>query len=178
MNLVMNEFDPHQFWEQSQYARHYFGGPVTDDVVELVEHQLGYKLPKAYIELMKVQNGGFTRKRNFSTKEDSLSWAEDHIAITGIFSIGSDAPMSLCGKHGSQFWIDEWNYPPIGVYFADCPSAGYDMVCLDYRSCGPIGEPQVVHVAWEFDNRILVLAEDFQSFICGLKDDDAFARSG
>jgi hypothetical protein len=47
---------------------------------------------------------------------------------------------------GSQFHIDEWGYPPVGIYFADCPSAGHDMICLDYRACGTDGEPQVIHV--------------------------------
>ena len=49
----------------------------------------------------------------------------------------------------SQFWIDEWGHPPIGIYFADCPSAGHDMIALDYRDCGKSGEPCVVHVDQE-----------------------------
>ena len=57
------------------------------------------------------------------------------IAITGIDSIGGDKSCSLLGGFGSQFWVKEWGYPPIGVYFADCPSAGHDMLCLDYRAC-------------------------------------------
>lgn len=32
--------------------------------------------------------------------------------------------------------IDEWEYPAIGVAICDCPSAGHDMVFLDYRDCG------------------------------------------
>jgi hypothetical protein len=40
----------------------------------------------------------------------------------------------LGGTFGSRFWIEEWGYADIGVYFADCPSAGHDMLCLDYRA--------------------------------------------
>lgn len=81
---------------------------------------------------------------------------------------------SLCGENGSQFWIDEWGYPSIGVYFADCPSAGHDMVCLDYRACGPQGEPSVVHVDQECDYKITFVAPTFEAFIRGLEDAERF----
>lgn len=177
MNTIFGGFDPQQFWEQSDYAQEeYVGDPFTDEDVASVERELGYKLPKSYIELMKHQNGGIPKKTNHRTNERT-SWSEDHIAITGIFSLGSKKPYSLCGEFGSQFWIDGWGYPPIGVYFADCPSAGHDMVCMDYRSCGPSGEPQIVHVDQEFDYKITFVAENFESFIRGLEDDQAFEET-
>lgn len=73
-----------------------------------------------------------------------------------------------------MFNIDEWGYPPIGVYFADCPSGGHDMLCLDYRACGPSGEPTVVHVDQACDYKITFVAPNFEAFIRGLEDDDAF----
>ena len=78
------------------------------------------------------------------------------------------------GECGSQFWIAMWGYPPIGVYFADCPSAGHDMMCLDYRDCGLEGEPRVVHVDQESDYKVTFVADSFEAFICGLQGDDAF----
>jgi hypothetical protein len=80
----------------------------------------------------------------------------------------------LCGDIGSQFMMEEWGYPPIGVYFANCPSAGHDMLCLDYRDCGPQGEPTVVHVDQESDYKITSVAKHFASLIQGLEPDDAF----
>lgn len=174
MDTIFTDFDVSQFWEQSEYADEtYVGDTLTNEQVVLVERQLGYKLPKAYIELMKYQNGGIPNKTNHRTKERT-SWAENHIAITGIFSIGSTKSCSLCGEVGSQFWIDEWGYPPIGIYFADCPSAGHDMICLDYRKCGPNGEPCIVHVDQESEYKVTFVAENFEAFIRGLEDDDAF----
>ena len=73
--------------------------------------------------------------------------------------------------------ISEWGYPPIGIYFGDCPSAGHDMICLDYSGCGPSGEPTVVHVDQEGNYSITYLADDFERFIKGLVDDEQFSDS-
>jgi hypothetical protein len=174
MSRYFADFDVDQFWEPSEYAeKQYVDAPPTDEVVAAVERELGYKLPASYVELMKIQNGGIPRRMNHRTRE-ATSWAKDHIAITGIYSIGGEKPCSLCGDFGSRFWGEEWGYPAIGVYFADCPSAGHDMVCLDYRACGPTGEPQVVHVDQEQDYKIVLVAESFEAFIRGLEDDSAF----
>lgn len=48
------------------------------------------------------------------------------------------------------------------------------MVCLDYRACGPKGEPQVVHVDQEWDYKVTFVAENFEAFIRGLESEDAF----
>jgi hypothetical protein len=162
------------FWKPSEYAaREYTGEPPTDAEVAEVEQRLGYKLPRAYLDLARKQNGGMPR-RTYHRTATATSWAEDHVALTGIYSIGGSRPCSLLGKFGSRFWIDHWSYPPIGVYFADCPSAGHDMFCLDYRACGPSGEPSVVHIDQEAGYRITFVAPSFEAFISGLEDDDAF----
>ena len=171
---TMNDFDPNNFWEQLDYASSSrVDVPLTDDLLASIEAELGYKLPRAYVELAKIQNGGIPKRTNHRTSERT-SWAEDHVAITGIYAIGRNQTYGLCGKICSQLMIDEWGYPPIGVYFADCPSAGHDMLCLDYRECGADGEPQVVHVAQEFEYKITFVAKDFASFIQGLEPDEAF----
>jgi hypothetical protein len=178
MKAPWGDFDVAQFWEASDYAlREYIDAPLTDDEVVAIERELGYKLPTSYVELMRYQNGGIPRRTNHRTNERT-SWSHGHIAITGIFSIGHERHYSLCGELGSQFWIEEWEYPPIGVYFASCPSAGHDMICLDYRECGPDGEPQVVHIDQEWDYKIVFVAENFEAFIRGLEDDSAFEQGG
>jgi hypothetical protein len=171
---MLNAADVDGFWERSDYAdREYVDEPLTDSVVAQVERSLGYKLPLAYISMMKVQNGGMPVKTCHRAPART-TWADDHVALHGISGIGSQKRYSLCGETGSRFWIDEWGYPPIGVYFADCPSAGHDMFCLDYRECGPGGEPKVVHVDQEWDYKITVIADTFESFIRGLESAEAF----
>ena len=174
MAKVFGDFDVSDFWESSEYAtREYVGRPLDNAAVRAVERELGYRLPESYVEFMKVQNGGIPRRTRFRTKERT-SWSHDHIAITGIYSIGREKTYSLCGEFSSQFWVDEWGYPPIGVYFADCPSAGHDMVCLDYSGCGPTGEPRVVHIDQERDYKLVVVAPTFEAFVRGLEVASAF----
>lgn len=104
----------------------------------------------------------------------STSWAEDHIAITGIFGLDSSKTSSLTGSLGGEFMKDKWGYPDIGVYIYDCPSAGHDMIALDYRECGKNGEPRVVHVDQELDYEITVVSENFESFIRNLVHDSFY----
>lgn len=167
-------FDFSNFWEDSEYAlKEYVSEPPTDEMIASVERELGYKLPASYVWLMKQHNGGVPVNTCFPTQEPT-SWAEDHVAITGIFGIGREKDYSLCGTMGSQFMIDEWEYPPIGVAICDCPSGGHDMIFLDYRECGPSGEPKVVHIDQEMDYDITPLADNFEEFIRGLVNEDNF----
>ena len=170
----MDDFNFTAFWEDSDYARkEYVGAPVTDEMIQSVQAALGYRLPKTYVQLLRYQNGGIATKTCHRTSLPT-SWAKDHVAITGIYGLDPARPSSLCGKFSSKFWTEEWGYPDIGIYFADCPSAGHDMLCLDYRKCGPDGEPTVVHVDQESGYEITPVADNFESFIRGLEDESTF----
>ena len=174
MAVVFEDFDVSAFWEDSDYAREeYVGAALTPSMVGEVEGLLGVSLPASYLELMRTQNGGMPRLTCHAVPEPT-SWAPDHVAITGIFGVDSRKPCSLCGEAGAELWFEEWGYPRIGVYFADCPSAGHDMLCLDYRACGPTGEPTVVHVDQEDGYRVTAVAPTFESFIRGLATEEAF----
>ena len=174
---AFNDFDLKGFWDDSDYAvKTYRETTPTNELILSIQDELGYKLPAAYIELMKTHNGGVPFNTCFPTSQ-ATSWADDHIAINGIGGIGRTKLYSLCGEMGSQFMIDEWGYPEIGVCVCDCPSAGHDMIMLDYSACGKTGEPTVVHVDQENDYRVTFLAPDFESFIRGLVSDEAYDSS-
>ncbi|MCA9533919.1 MAG: SMI1/KNR4 family protein [Myxococcales bacterium] len=167
-------FDLSSFWSDEPYAiKAYQDVPLTDALLAEVEAELGFTLPAAYVALMRTRNGGCPRKTCCPT-DVPTSWADDHVAITGLSAIGRTARYALCGELGSRFMQSEWGYPSFGVCIADCPSAGHDMIMLDYRACGPSGEPQVVHVDQELDYAITVLAPDFESFIRALVDEEVF----
>ncbi len=177
-NTPFEGFDLTNFWDDNEYAlKNYINEPPSDELIASVEEELGYRLPASYIWLMKRHNGGIPVNTCYPTDEPT-SWAEDHVAITGIFGIGREKDDSLCGSLGSQFMIDEWGYPAIGVAICDCPSAGHDMIFLDYRACGPQGEPAVVHVDQENDYKITPLADSFEEFIRGLENESAYDLDG
>jgi len=87
------------------------------------------------------------------------------------------ARYALLGELGSTFMQTEWGYPTFGIFIADCPSAGHDMVMLDYRACGPTGEPEAVQVDQESDYAVTFLAKDFESFIRLLVDEAVFSHA-
>ncbi len=177
MEKTFIDFSFSDFWDNRDYAlKEYVSKEPNDEIIKSIEEELGYKLPNSYIEMMKVQNGGIPHNCCYPTDE-STSWAGDHIAISGIYGIEREKDYSLAGGLGSQFMIEEWGYPNIGIYICDCPSAGHDLIMLDYSKCGPNGEPQVVHVDQESDYRITHLAKDFETFIRGLINEDVYDTS-
>ncbi|QKJ30175.1 SMI1/KNR4 family protein [Mucilaginibacter mali] len=172
---IFKDFDFSNFWDDSEYAlQEYIEEKPTDQLIKSIEDELGYKLPASYIELMKLHNGGIPKNDCYPTSEPT-TWAENHIAITGIMSIGRNKSYSLCGSLGSQFMIDKWGYPNTGIFICDCPSAGHDMVMLDYSNCGKNGEPEVVHIDQESGYKKTFLAKNFESFICGLVTSDVYS---
>lgn len=168
MVVPFHGFDFTDFWDEHVYYREeYLEPPPTAAMIGEVESKLGYKLPASYVALMRTRNGGAPNKNSYPTASPT-SWADDHVAITAFKGIGQDRVWSLCGSLGSRHLIHEWGYPEIGIYFGDCPSAGHDAIALDYRSCGPLGEPCVIHVDQEIDYRITHPAPDLETFVRGL----------
>ena len=168
------DFDARHFWEDSAYAAEAYTEPwPSDELLARVEADLGYRLPAFYVDLMRVRNGGVPRNTCFPTTE-ATGWADDHVAITSIAGIGYAKRNSLCGDLGSQFMLNEWEYPALGVVVANCPSAGHDVVMLDYRACGPQGEPAVVHIDQENDYHTTRLAPSFEAFVRGLVPESTF----
>ena len=158
----LKDFNWTGFWKDTDYAfESYIGKPVKDEDIKNAEAELGYTLPTAYIELLKNHNGGVVKKNCFINDDDC-------VYITGIYGIDRDKKYSLLGEMGNAFWISKVKYPPIGIVVADTISGGHDMIFLDYRECGPTGEPKVVRVDQECDYSITPLADNFGDFIKNL----------
>ena len=168
---MFENFNFNDFWEESKYAQEkYEGSKITQEMIVDAENHLGYKLPASYIYLLNKRNGGIPTKFCCPT-HTSTSWANNHVQINAIFGIDKTKYYSI---FRTGFWVDEWGYPDIGMAICDCPSAGHDMIFLDYRECGPQGEPTVVHVDQELNYKITILAKNFEEFIKLLTTEDEF----
>jgi hypothetical protein len=140
----------------------YYTGPDVDsDMMRTAEDSLGFRLPRSYVDLLFQCNGGSLRRRCYPTPFAN-SWAPDHIGVRAILGIGGDRGIDKM----SQYLIDEWGYPNVGVVIADLPSGGHDTIMLDYSGSGPRGEPVVVYV--DEDRVPRKIAESFDAFIAGL----------
>ena len=172
---TLADFDLSDFWRSGEYADSLSEPAPSQATIEQVEAKLGYTLPEAYKTLCRSRNGGLPGNRFHASPAPTSYGADDHIEVAEIYAIGETAPYSL-GNAGSDtaFWVNECGYPPIGVYFANCPDHGHQMLALDYRKCGNDGEPVVVLVDEIEDYEIIQLAETFADFIRGLKPEGHF----
>jgi hypothetical protein len=161
MKRYFEDFDFSNFWDSKNES---LSQEKVNDFVQEIETESGYKLPKSYIDFMKMFNGGTPNKNCFIANIET-SWSDNHICIEAFLELDDIASET-------EFMKDEWGYPDIGLQICDCPSAGHDIVMLDYTKCGKSGEPSVVHVDQSFDYKITILAKDFETFIRGLVTED------
>jgi hypothetical protein len=121
------------------------------------ESRLGYRLPASYIELLKEKNGGQPLRASFRTTL-APAWAPDHLEIETFHGVGGENGIDRI----SEYLIQEWGYPNIGIVLCGLPSGGHDVIMLDYSVCGPTGEPSVAYID---DERVVhKLANTFKEF--------------
>ncbi|MEO1518838.1 MAG: SMI1/KNR4 family protein [Bacteroidota bacterium] len=135
-------------WQKPVYLP-YLQPALTDDAIEDAERKIGCELPKALIELLKEQNGGYIRK----TLEESLN--------RQIYGIGPHFP-SLTDFD----WTDdkEWvSFELDGLVPFD--GDGHWFICLDYRSDASC--PAVTYVDVECDEQRKI-ADSFSDYLSKL----------
>eukprot|EP00656_Telonema_subtile_P004244 TRINITY_DN11926_c0_g1_i1.p1 TRINITY_DN11926_c0_g1~~TRINITY_DN11926_c0_g1_i1.p1 ORF type:complete len:267 (-),score=57.11 TRINITY_DN11926_c0_g1_i1:119-919(-) len=141
---------PSDFWKPESKPK------FTPMALKKTEEKLGYTLPRSYLQLMMKQNGG-TPTRGKITNGGFAATVESFFAIEDLVE-------------EAENWLEEWEYPDIGIYICDCPSGGHDMICLEYSKCGKKGEPRVCHVDQEGDFEVTELAPTFADFIENLEE--------
>jgi len=140
--------------------------PLTPKMVRDAERKLGYRLPTELVDLLKICNGGYLRRRYFPTTK-CPRWAEDHVLFDQVMGIGGED--GIDGECGSNYLIAEWDYPDVGVVIS---SDGHTAFMLDYSKCGKDGDPRVIWVDVEGSRNgptSVELAPNFASFLDRLR---------
>jgi hypothetical protein len=138
--------------------------PLTDEAFAAAEAGLGIKLPAAYRAVLAVRNGGSVRLSTFKlSKKPPKGWStsRDYYvnAIAGIHATGASAITQQ-----TELARREWNLPQ-GL-FPLCGD-GHWWCCLDYRTCGPEGEPVITHIMPD-DGVEFMVAASFEKLLKGL----------
>lgn len=143
-----------------------YGPPVTADMIRKAEQELGVKLPSAYLELITGCNGGYLREeRSFITPPVPLSCHGDQIEVRQISGIGYEN--GIDGPFGSKYLCEEWEYPPENCVWFE--GDGHWCLLMDYRQCGPKGEPSVLFADGEAEPmEFVTVAPSFESFLGSL----------
>ena len=171
---MFDQFDFEGFWDKRPDAVRIAQGPVcTDEMILEAEAELGYKLPASYIWLMKQCNGGYLKRSCFplGCELDGVGLYTEMPALKGIGMKDAHSAYTINGLYGTRLMIEDWGYPDIGIVIGVGFFGPHEAFFLDYRECGPQGEPRVSHVDAEYDYRITVLANDFETYIRSLVDD-------
>ncbi|MFB6956448.1 SMI1/KNR4 family protein [Streptomyces sp. NPDC056309] len=85
----------------------YYTGPRLDrDMIRRAEEDLGVRLPRSYVEVLLLRNGGTPRYRCYPTSFPT-SWAADHFEISGIRGIGGAWGIDSSSGRGSSYLIAE-----------------------------------------------------------------------
>ncbi|GIN19414.1 SMI1/KNR4 family protein [Siminovitchia fordii] len=143
----------------------------TDEKLEQVEKKLGVKLPVAYVELMKKQNGGTLSYNEFHSNKVP----DGEVYIHSIKGIDAED-----GIGESDYLVEEWEIEKGFVIFA---GDGHEWFAFDYREYKG-DNPCVFYIVDE--GKPKKVAEDFERFLKKLKksefvddeddDDEEFNR--
>jgi len=124
----------------------YLQPKLTEKRILSAEKKLGYKLPKAFLDLLTIQNGGYIR---FSLPDNPHSM---------IYGIGPNFP-SLLGSDLEE--VQEYvSFPLEGLIPFD--GDGHWHLCLDYRKNPK--SPSVTYIDIECDNQKSI-AKSFADYL-------------
>lgn len=135
--------------------------PLTDELLDTVERQLGVRLPESLVQLLRFQNGGLLRVCFPESRNYSIS----HFLIRGI------GPGS--GRiEKAAWWHEDPDFPsrPVGAeWVIPFDGDGHWDLCLDYRRSptDPSGlrtDPAIIVIDSELDPETFV-GESFDEYL-------------
>ncbi|MEV6429134.1 SMI1/KNR4 family protein [Nocardia sp. NPDC051463] len=141
---------------------------LTDAAIADAEEKLGVRLPAALLRLLRVRNGGHVADRWDAFPVEGSSWSEHYACFDYLEGILDENDSSTILD--TPYLVQEWDLPaPVVLLHGD----GHWWVALDYRACGPTGEPSVVEIDSDGPG-VVFLAPDFDSFVEGLTASEQF----
>ncbi len=153
---------PADLWRVPVYVP-YLQPKLTQRAIGSAETKLGVKLPRAYLDLLRIQNGGYLRLTSISP---------NLAPVDCIAGIGPQFPSIL-----DQDWSDVKAYmreerirkpARIDALVPFCGD-GHFHYCLDYRRSGPRGEPRITYIDIESFDTDKVVAPSFAAFLRKLR---------
>jgi SMI1-KNR4 cell-wall len=157
-------FDIDNFWGDNYYKH----PPLTEEMIQVAEDSLQLKLPVTLIELLKKQNGGYTKGFAFPMNQKT-GWAENHVPLSELFGIVTDESIKTAQNIlDTAYMTAEWGLPEKQVLLT---GDGHWWITLDYRQGN---NPTVRWIDTE-SNEDIPVAGSFEDFLNGLVPDDEYA---
>lgn len=170
------EFDDE---DAKAWAASFVESPPSDSLIASIEAEFGLRLPDAYVALARQRNGGLLgRNLHFFGSTDPGTNSSFVVRIGALYPIGRVADHALLGPVTSRYQFGPWRFRDIGICIASSEITHDEQVVLDYRQCGPNGEPAVVLVqeCWVSaecsEQEVHFMANSFADFVRGLFADD------
>ena len=152
-----------KFWD----TEHNTHPALTDAMVKSAEAKLGVKLPNRFIELLKIQNGGYTKGFAFPMTQKT-TWSENHVPLSDLFGIIVDKDTeSFQNIMQTEYMTKEWGLPEKQVLLT---GDGHWWITLDYRT----GDNPVIMWIDVECNEAIKIADNFDQFVDGLVSDNTF----
>jgi hypothetical protein len=153
-----------EFWDDN-----YYKNPIlTDKMVSFAENKLQVKLQILFIELLKIQNGGYTKGFAFPMVERT-TWSDNHVPLSEMFGIVTDLAFKTAHNilH-TEYMTEEWGLPERQVLLT---GDGHWWITLDYR------QSRIPTIRWiDIEcNQDIHIANNFEDFINGLVSEDTYA---
>lgn len=130
---------------------------LTPEIVQEAEQKLGVKLPRSYLDVLAVQNGGYVRPKFPGTVHSIIS------GIGPYFPTITEGWLEIIDDLDD----DEW-WPQKPHLLVPFDGDGHWYLCFDYRENGPQAEPSIAYVDTEMC-RERTAATDFAEFLSRLE---------
>lgn len=149
-------------WDETEVNKYYILEQLTDEDIQNAEQFFNVKLPKEFIDLLKIQNGGYLKKKRLPVhfKNDL---ANDHIPFDVLFGVKEKK-----GIMESKYLLKEWGIKEKNLILLS--GDGHFWIALDYRNDNK--NPEIVYIDTT-EQKITKIYDSFNEMINNLYEEPA-----